>query len=183
MTQDIDEMVEQEVTQPHPSEARIAAIFIERESENFRYVAPWKEWLYFDGKVWKREDTLLVPDKIRLICQELARDARSNSEIRSLLKQSTIAGADRIARAMREVAATVEQWDSDPWLLNTPGGVVDLRTGSMRAAKRTDYMTKVTGTAPDAGCQTPLWDAHLNTVFSGDADLILRTCTGHGATA
>ena len=24
---------------------------------------------------------------------------------------------------------TTEEWDVDPWLLNTPKGVVDLRTG------------------------------------------------------
>jgi putative DNA primase/helicase len=168
----IDDLIEQEVERPRPSEARIAAIFVEREGENFRYLAPWKQWLWFDGKVWRNEATLLVPDKIRMICQELARDASSNAEVKSLLKRSTISGAEQIARAMRGVAATIDQWDRDPWLLNTPGGVVDLRTGKTRPARREDFMTKITGVAADANCQTPAWDAHLTTVFAGDADLI-----------
>ncbi|MBL3684363.1 hypothetical protein F2981_12140 [Sinorhizobium meliloti] len=27
------------------------------------------------------------------------------------------------------MAATVEQWDAEPFILNTPGGIVDLKTG------------------------------------------------------
>ena len=37
-----------------------------------------------------------------------------------------------LARADRRLAATVDQWDADPWLLNTPDGVVDLKTGGCR---------------------------------------------------
>ena len=45
----------------------------------------------------------------------------------------TVAAVVALARADRRLAATTEQWDADPWLLNTPGGVVDLRTGQLRA--------------------------------------------------
>ena len=41
------------------------------------------------------------------------------------------------AKADRRHAATVDQWDADPWLLNTPGGVVDLRTGKIARTSRT----------------------------------------------
>ena len=52
-------------------------------------------------------------------------------------------------------AATTDQWDADPWLLNTPGGVVDLRTGADAPARPDDYMTKITAVAPGGDC--PLW--------------------------
>ena len=41
-----------------------------------------------------------------------------------------VAAVEKLARADREHAATVEQWDRDLWLLNTPSGIVDLRTGA-----------------------------------------------------
>ena len=50
-----------------------------------------------------------------------------------------MAAVERLARSDRRLAATAEQWDADPWLLNTPKGVVDLRTGSMRAHRAGDY--------------------------------------------
>ena len=167
-----DILVDKAVEPTHPSESRIADIFLDRESDGFRYVAVWGAWLRWDGVRWKEEATLLVQDKIKSICQELARDTRNNSEIRSLLKFGTIAGAERIARADRRVAATFDQWDKDPWLLNTPGGVVDLRTGRIRPATPKDYMTKVTGVRPDHSCPTPKWDAHLEKVFAQNTEII-----------
>ncbi len=32
----------------------------------------------------------------------------------------------------RRHAATVDVWDADLWLLNTPAGVLDLKTGELR---------------------------------------------------
>jgi phage terminase large subunit-like protein len=91
----------------------------------------------------------------------MSRDATKNQEIRNLGKHSTISGVERIARAHRQFAAKTEQWNTDPWLLNTPEGVIDLRTKKMRPAEPTDYMTKETGIAALKGA-TPVWDAHLN---------------------
>ena len=84
----------------------------------------------------------------------------------------TLAGVDP------RIAAGVEQWDADPWLLNTPGGVVDLRTGAMRAHAPEDYMTKITAVAPDTSCPTPLWHEFLDKVTNGDRDFrsyLMRT--------
>ena len=49
----------------------------------------------------------------------------------------TVAAVERLAKADRRHAATVDQWDADPWLLNTPDGVVDLQTGKMRGTAPT----------------------------------------------
>ena len=57
-----------------------------------------------------------------------------------------------LARSDRRIAATIEQWDSDPWLLNTPGGIVDLSAGQSRLAIPQDYMTKMTAVAPGGDC-------------------------------
>jgi putative DNA primase/helicase len=56
------------------------------------------------------------------------------------------------SRSDRRIAATINQWDSDPWLLNTPGGVIDLRTGQTRPNRPEDYATKITAVAPGGSC-------------------------------
>ena len=48
----------------------------------------------------------------------------------------------------RRHAATVDIWDADPWLLNTPGGIVDLHTGKMLPHDPGRYITKITAVAP-----------------------------------
>jgi putative DNA primase/helicase len=166
---EIDETTNQ--GQTHPSEKRMADIFAEREGNQFRYVAAWGQWWQWTGTCWKAEATLLVLNRIAAICQELSRDAATNHEIRNLGKHSTISGVERIARAHRQFAAKTEQWNTDPWLLNTPEGVIDLRTKKMRPADPTDYMTKETGVAALKGA-TPVWDAHLKKVFADDQELI-----------
>jgi putative DNA primase/helicase len=63
------------------------------------------------------------------------------------------------------------------WLLNTPGGVVDLHTGLLRPALREDYCTKTAKVAPGGKC--PLWLKFLDDVTNGDKSLqafLQRVC-------
>src|SRR5690606_33986125 len=82
----------------------------------------------------------------------------------------TVAAIERLARADRRHATRTEDWDADPWALNTPGGTVDLRTGRLRPHEREDLITKITAVAPAGGC--PLWLAFLDRVFRSDRNLI-----------
>ena len=59
----------------------------------------------------------------------------------------------------------------DPWLLNTPGGTVDLRTGTCRAHDRRDGFTKQTAVTPRAGSPTQ-WLQCLDTWMNGRAELV-----------
>jgi putative DNA primase/helicase len=79
-------------------------------------------------------------------------------------------------------AAIVDQWDRDPWLLNTTAGVVDLRTGILRPARREDYMTKITTVAPGRDC--PLWLDCLKRITCNDQRLItyLQRMCGYAMT-
>ena len=65
----------------------------------------------------------------------------------------------------------VEEFDADPWLLNTPDGVVDLRTGEMKP-HHADYLcTKLTGCSPDWDAPHPMWDGFLEKITAGDKEL------------
>jgi putative DNA primase/helicase len=83
-----------------------------------------------------------------------------------------VAAVERLARADRRLAAIVDQWDANPWLLNTSGGVVDLRTGQTRPHRPNDYLIKITAVAPDASCATPIWIKFLDRITGGDAELV-----------
>ncbi|MEI6668860.1 MAG: phage/plasmid primase, P4 family [Acidobacteriota bacterium] len=60
-----------------------------------------------------------------------------------------------LARSIKPIADAGANWDADPWLLGTPSGVVDLRTGHLRAGVPADRISMQT-TVPfvaDAGCE------------------------------
>jgi P4 family phage/plasmid primase-like protien len=78
-----------------------------------------------------------------------------------------------LARSNPGQASSHKEWDADPWVLNTPGGIVDLRTGTLRPPDPLAYCTKSTTVAPaPAGTPTPLWDAFLSRIFRHDPELI-----------
>jgi putative DNA primase/helicase len=67
---------------------------------------------------------------------------------------ATVIAIVSLARADRRHAHLAAHFDRDPWLLNTPAGTVDLRTGALRPHQRADGFTKVTAVAQKAGTPT-----------------------------
>ena len=88
---------------------------------------------------------------------------------RQLLSAKTIAAVERLARSDPRLAATVDQWDRDPWLLNTPAGTIELQTGRMREHRREDYITKIAAVGPGGDCTR--WRAFLSRVTAGNGEL------------
>jgi putative DNA primase/helicase len=152
-----------------PSDATLADGFADHYSSRLRYVAAWSKWFHYDRKVWREERTNLVRDLTKAYCQNASRGIDSK-EARGVASSKTIAGVQTLAAANRKIAATVERWDADPWLLNTPGGVVDLKTAEIVGHDPDDHMTKITAVEPGGEC--PRWLAFLDKVFAGDQGLI-----------
>lgn len=151
------------------TEDALALAFTRRYHRDWRYVAAWGRWLVWDGHRWRTEDTLAATDLIRCVCRHAAVHADNPKIAAKLATSGTVGGVERLARADRRHAATTAEWDADPWLLNTPGGVVDLKTGRQRTHDRADRMTKITTATPSGDC--PIWRQFLVEVTGGDADL------------
>jgi putative DNA primase/helicase len=154
---------------PNSSEDALALAFTKLHGQDLRYVAAWNRWLKWSGTCWIVENTLLPFDYSRRICRSIA-SLEGPGIARQIASSKTTASIVSLARADRQIAATVEQWDSDPWLLNTPGGIVDLRNGSLAPHRRDAYCTKITAAAPGGSCE--LWLKFLSQIFGDDAKLI-----------
>lgn len=62
-------------------------------------------------------------------------------------------------------------FDDDPWILNTPDGIIDLKTGECKP-HHADYMcTKITTVSPDWNAPHPKWDGFLERITEGDKSL------------
>ena len=151
------------------TEDALALAFTRRYHRDWRYVAAWGRWLVWDGQRWRTENTLAATDLIRGVCRQMAVRADNPKVAAKLASASTVGGVERLARADRRHAATTDEWDADPWLLNTPGGVVDLKTGRKRPNERADRMTKITTATPAGDC--PQWRAFLSDITGGNVEL------------
>ena len=155
---------------PAFSDDALALRFANQHADDLRFVAKWGQWFSWTLAHWRADDTLDAYDKVRATCREVALGCNKGRIATAIASAKTVASVERLAKADRRLAATVDQWDADPWLLNTPDGVVDLRTGQMRAHQATDYMTKITAVGPRGYC--PTFIAFLNRITGGDADLV-----------
>ncbi len=79
-----------------------------------------------------------------------------------------------ISGIMREVQPMIEiemsQLDADGLMLNTPAGLVDLRSGHIAPHKPTDYCTKITSVEP-TNMNKEYFQEFLKTITCGDVDL------------
>ena len=164
------------------TEDALALSFTRRYHRDWRYVAAWGRWLVWDGQRWRTEDTLAATDLIRSVCRQTAVRADNPKVAAKLASAGTVGGVERLARADRRHAATTDEWDSDPWLLNTLGGVVDLKTGRKRPHDRADRMTKITTATPNGDC--PTWRQFIDEVTGGDKELqsYLQRMVGYALT-
>src|SRR6185312_13193148 len=97
---------------PAFSDLELADRFAARHAGELRYVAAWGQWLRFDGRCWREENTLWAFDRARAICREAA--AEANKGEKSIASAKTVAAVEKLARADRRLAATIDAWDVDP---------------------------------------------------------------------
>jgi phage/plasmid primase, P4 family, C-terminal domain len=154
------------------TEDALALEFTSRYGEDWRYCALWSRWLMWTGKHWKNDDTLLVSHLIRSIGREVALKADSHRTASKLASAGTVTSVERLARMDRRHAATTDIWDADLWLINTPKGVVDLRTGTIRLHRREDFMIKMTHGTLTPGSRCEVWLRFVNEIAGHDPALV-----------
>jgi putative DNA primase/helicase len=152
-------------------------------------------WLYWDDRRWLRDVGNIVTmrwsgEAARNIYGE-AQHARDDELAKHLARwaDKSLSRQKReamIALAVGEpdIAATVDQLDTDPWLFNCLNGVVDLRTGELLPHHPERYVTKLAPVEYDPEATAPLWLAFLETVLAGSTALVqyLQRIVGYSLT-
>lgn len=156
---------------PRFSEDALALRFSQKYGDDLRYVHVWGKWMSWDHARWAGDSTLHVYDLARGVCRAASAECGDTEKVSALRLASkvTSAAVERLAASDRRHAATADQWDKDPWLLNTPVGTVDLRTGEVREHRRSDYLTMIAAAGPGGDC--PLWRQFLDRVTAGNIEL------------
>jgi hypothetical protein len=138
------------------SDIKLAAEFSGLHDGELVHVASWKNgWFRWNGSRWEPRAKDRILHSVKSICRNAALSA-SPKLVRSIESGATVSQIERLARGDDRRARDPDQFDADPWVLNTPGGIVDLKTGQMRPHNRKEYHTKITSCAPGGKC--PTWD-------------------------
>jgi putative DNA primase/helicase len=162
----------------------LALIFAEEQASELRYVAALGKWVLWNATHWDFDDTLLVRDRARRVCRKAAVACNNPKHRKIIASAKTVRAVEHLTQSDRRIAATVEQWDKDDWLLNTPSGTIDLRAGQCGPHRPCDYITKQSDVVPDDSCPIPTWLTYLDKVTANRQELIayLQRMTGYALT-
>lgn len=160
-----------------------ADLFAETYSGIFYHVAAWG-WTAWNGKTWDRgaaaQDAVNAAYKkmsyrMRGEALDFMRDYPDDPRGKAYFKLAELA---RNAKAVRDCLFLAEgnmrkdaaEYDANPYDLNTPGGIIDLRTGELRKHDPLALCTQITIIAP-ADKPAQKWLDFLNWVTCEDTTL------------
>lgn len=156
----------------------LAREFEALHGQDWRYVARFGRWYEWTGQRWREDAKLGAFTVVRGFLRERAKRGPKEPEKakefrKSLLHKARVAAVADLCRSNETQAALAEEWDSDPWLLGTPDGVVNLRTGQLRKATREDRITMATAVVPaPSGTKPVKWTEFLHRIFKHDPSLV-----------
>jgi hypothetical protein len=120
---------------PAFSEEALALQFAGIHKNDLRHVPKWG-WLHYDNGKWQIDDQLIAFDLSRDLCRDAANECNKKKQASVLASAKTVAAVERLARSDRRLIANTEQWDTDPFLLATPSGVVIIERLAWLVARR-----------------------------------------------
>jgi putative DNA primase/helicase len=122
--------------------------------DQLRYVPEWRRWLVWTGQRWAPDATGQSARWMKVIARRITADALAETDDRkreALVRlarrgesSAGVSGALTLASTEETVVVIPDDLDADPFLLNTPSGVLDLRTGELGPHDPGLLLTKMT---------------------------------------
>lgn len=141
----------------------IADRFVAEHGEDLMFV-PGIGWYAWQGGVWRPCAGDEHVERAKLTARRLIADPDVDRRTsRSAMQEPRVRGALRFARSDPAVLTHARDLDTDGYLLGTPGGTCDLRTGLVRAPVRSERISLQTSVAP-ADAAGPAWQRFLQRV-------------------
>ena len=127
---------------PSMSDDALALEFAEANESYVRISLATGHWMIWDGSRW-RPDRSSVRESIRRVCRNAAAAASDSGVAVRLASAAKVMAVEALARSDARLMVDDERWDANPWLLNTPGGAIDLATGEIHPHDPDLLMTRM----------------------------------------
>jgi P4 family phage/plasmid primase-like protien len=158
------------------TESGDSEFFAACNGEVVRYDHRRGRWLIFDGLRWAGQ----TDGQVERLGLEAMR-ARQRAAVGNTDRMKwAIGGESRkrrsnllsLAQSVQPLSDAGDKWDAAPWLLGVRNGVVDLRTGELRAGRPEDRITLQCAVPFDPEAPCPQWDNALRDIFGRDEQLM-----------
>lgn len=160
--------------------------FIDLFGESVRYCYTERRWYWYDGQKWRADVEgameRMADRSVRAMDAELKAYAQTDAQegtdmekaFQKHIKSSRSNKSKKalLAESQHHVPILPNQMDRHKMALNTPGGIINLKTGEILGHKPEYNLTKITSVDAGSNDDCPRWKAFLNEIFDGDRDLI-----------
>lgn len=173
-------------TYAHSDDGNALAL-VDEFGHRIRYCADRGRWLHWTGIRWEwcASGGGAVREYAKVVARQLGDDtpAAARHKARSLGAIGTTSMLIQAATDPR-VVVTLDQLDAHAWELNTPAGIVNLRTGELHPADPARLHTRVTTASPDPDADPGRWLEFLADTFAGHDELpaYLQRLVGYSVT-
>ena len=145
---------------------------VDTHADQIRYCPERGTWLTWTGHRWQWDNPGSVHELAKHIARALPQaDADQRRHRKVSLSARGLANMLTVARTDPRIVAPIRALDARPYELNTPGGLVDLRTGTLRPADPAALCARSTTVAPDFEQRPERWLRFLAQTFAGDNDM------------
>lgn len=162
-----------------------ADLFVNAHHDAIRYVPERGTWLVWGGSHWQWDSAGHVVELAKQTIKAIPTDDKTLAKHRHRsLTRRAVEATVALARTDKNVVAPAALLDADPYALCTPSGVIDLTTGAVKPADRSDLHTRATAVPYDPDMPTPRWDAFLADTFADDKQMLdfVQRLAGYSAT-
>jgi putative DNA primase/helicase len=138
-----------------------------------RYVPEKKAWAHWDGHKWNLENgDATAAEAARALARNLPTDDKADeNHKRRSLSATSIRNMLNLAKTSRNMYTPITRFDANPYILNTPAGTINLRTGQLTPPSPNTLCLRSTQVAPEWGTPTPVWKDFIADTFAGEPDL------------
>ena len=153
-----------------------ALAIVDQHGDQIRYCYDRGRWLHWNGHAWNIEPS--TGGQVRELAKQTARALPEDSRDTTTFKRKFLGApgtSNALTQAQTDSRITVpwEALDSHPYELNTPGGIVNLRTAQLGPSDPSRLHTRSTTITPDWEADHGLWSYFLETTFEGQDEHLI----------
>jgi putative DNA primase/helicase len=160
------------------TELGYARRLIHAYGDRLRFVTEWHRWLAWDGVRWVHDDAQaarwqkVIARRLTNCALAVPDEAKRKNMLHATRRGESsagVAGALKLASTEKGIAIGFGDLDADPFLVNCPNGVLDLRTGQIGEHNPALLLTKTTRAAYRPGATGAVFGNFLRRVQPEDA--------------
>jgi len=145
---------------------------IDAHHHELRYAPQRGGWLHWTGHRWAWDQAGTVHEHARHIARDLPLLSKAEEKHKEYsLSARALANMVRVAQTDPRIVAHADDLDRRPYELNTPSGIVDLRTATIHPADPAALHTRTTAVDVDLDSKPKRWLDFLAETFAGDPEL------------